>query len=179
MLTRKTPLDAGPAEYLRRWYAESGELLQDVNILQLRMDDLAGYAYLPSRVPITVADKDGAPILLITSLRGKYDYNTARLRESDIAARVVQSILVPVEKTIAKHLHEKTELQYYGAVVTYAVRNFASETTPSYRTLCMVSAAKDVNSYASLSITDAQLLRSSDFYMLANGELRKIEVSVP
>ena len=178
-MAKKGPSDAGPGEYLRRWYNEAGEVLQDVNILQLQSQDLAGFAYLPTRIPLTVADKNGGPVLLVTSLRGKYEYNTVRFREQEISARVVQSVLVPVQKAIAKHLREKSDLQYYGAVITYAVRNFAAEETSSYRTLSMISPAKSVIDYSDLSITDGQLLRSSDFYVLAEGDLRKIEVSVP
>jgi hypothetical protein len=177
-IIRNKPGSDGAADYLRRWYTESSELLQDVN--PIRFEKLAGYAYVPTFVPITVAEKSGAPVLLLTSLRGQYEYNTARAKESEITATVVQSILIPVLKAITKHFREKLELQYYGAVVTYTLRNFVSENEQSrFQTLCMVSPSKSSIAYADLGITDAQLLRDSEFYLLSERELRKTEVLLP
>jgi hypothetical protein len=176
-LTHNPRSDAA-AGYLRRWYTESSELLQEVN--PIHFEALAGYAYVPGFVPITVAQKDGAPVLLLTSLRGQYEYNTARTKESGVAATVVQSILIPVLRAITNHFREKPELQYYGAVVTYTIGNFVSKDDEiRFQTLCIVSPSKSAIAYVDLTETDAQLLRDSEFYLLSGHELRKTEVSLP
>jgi len=177
IMSKKDVSEVGAGEYLRRWYAESSDLLQDIN--SHGPEPLAGFAYTPGKwIPLTLGDKNGSPALLVTSLRGKYEYNTARQRESEVASNVVQTIVLPVEKTIARHFREKQELQFYGVVVTYGVRNFVSEAQETqHQTLCIVSPAKSCIRYTDLEITDAQLIRESDAYVLSGGELRKVEIA--
>lgn len=176
MLKRKQPHEAGSAEYLRRWYTESSQLLQEINAKA--PEPLAGFAYLPgSGIPLSIGEKNGAPVLLVTSLRGKYEYNTARQRESEISAKVAQSIMLPVLKVITRHFGDKPEIEHYGVVVTYGVRNFVSDTeTTSSQTLCLVAPAKACARFTALEITDTQLARESDAFLLSGGQLRKVEI---
>lgn len=178
ILKRKESHEAATGEYLRRMYAEASEFLQDLNAQP--PEPLAGFAYLSGGewVPLAMAEKNGASVLLITSLKGKYEYNLARDREAAIVSRVVQSLVFPVLKRAAQHFGE-TEIEYFGAVVSYGVRDFLqSENKTHIRTLCVVSPAASCGGFLRLEITDRQLAQASDAYLLADGELRKAEIDL-
>ena len=107
-------------------------------------------------------------------------YNTFKLTDKEIAAKVLEKVILPMCLT-PKFDKFKKDVKYIGISTIYTITNLSDNDHEYYfPNLIFIANIKNLVAFQNNKITQEELLKQSDVYMenLKNGDFRKVSIEI-
>lgn len=122
-------------------------------------------------LPIHFVQFDRKLAVLFTHVTTKNIYNTLKLSQKQRAARVLESIVLPIVPELIYTFHRKEQAELGGIAIVYGSRNFLTEEKFDARpeVLCLLFTREAGWAYKEKKITDQELLDQSFIFLSDRG----------
>ncbi len=125
----------------------------------------AYFIYGDNEMPVRIAKFLDEDCILITRVAIDNVYNTLRNSARERAASVLSSYVLPTLYIIYNNLH-KTDIHYYGIIVTFGSKNFlGSDFSLKAESVCLIVQDDVCGKFVNGEITENELIDASHIFM--------------
>lgn len=134
-------------------------------------------------IPIYFAEMKNNIVFFVTSVGSDKIFNTLRTSSKNRAAKIIQSMILPVMKSFQDSF-KGSNIKYYGIIIGYGSKDFSDESDALNlrpEVLAFIVSSENCRKFSEGIITDDQLIDSSDIYLSDRDmrhQIKKIKVTL-